>query len=255
MELNLNSLVSEPYANLHWQMTNYERFALQDLMRRLRPDVAIEVGTYQGGSLQVLSSFANHVDSIDIDASVPKRLGKYFRNVDFHTGDSSVLLPDLLRKHQSHERHVGFILIDGDHSTEGVRKDIEAILSVDPIGPLVIVMHDAFNPACCEGIRMANWNACPYVQEVEIDFVPGAYFEFAYDTAEARSMWGGLACAIVDSKPRVGDLCIGAQQQGLFDAAYPLSSHCSTNSNEGVSPLTPLGLLRRIRNKVRLSMA
>ena len=60
----------EPGFDLHWQMTNCERFALSGLLKRLQPKLSLEIGTYMGGSLQVLARFSQAVISVDIDPGV-----------------------------------------------------------------------------------------------------------------------------------------------------------------------------------------
>ena len=218
-------LCFDNYKGLHSQMTTCEWMALQHILSGLRPKSAIEVGTYKGGSLQVLAHFCEHVDSIDIDSSIADLLAGRFTNVTFHTGNSGDLLPSVLRSNAQEREAVGFVLIDGDHSTEGVRRDINALLSVPPSCELVVLMHDAFNPDCRAGILTANWQGSPYVHEVEIDYIPGVFHQQAYDTAAARTMWGGFACALLKPEPRQGDLVISQRQQGLFEAVLLQSSH------------------------------
>ena len=64
-------------------------------------------------------------------------------------------------------------MIDGDHSTDGVRRDIDNILRYKPSTTLYIIMHDSFNPVV-SGLTAANWSGCPYVQRVELDLVAGS---------------------------------------------------------------------------------
>lgn len=210
---------------LHWQMSNCEKFAIQDLLGRLQVDAAIEVGTYRGGSLQVLSRFARHVTSIDVDPGVANELEGKFQNVSFVTGDSSLMLLKVLGDYDARGERVGFILIDGDHTANGVRRDIEALLSWKPQSRCVVLLHDSFNPGCRDGIKTAEWVKSPYVHFVEIDFVPGIYHEHAYDTAEPRSMWGGFACAVMEPHERKFPLVITCSQQGLFDAVFKVSRY------------------------------
>jgi hypothetical protein len=214
---------------LHWQMTAWERLALRELAREASPDVAIEVGTYQGGSLQVLSKFATDVASIDIDSTVPERLSGIFPNVRFCTGDSSAILANLFTEYAAAGRSVGFILIDGDHSASGVSRDIRAVLQWRPSDPCVVLMHDSFNPDCRSGIASAPWASSPYVQEIEVDFVPGVFHEAAHDTAAAATMWGGFARALLTPEARQGPLHVKTSQQGLFNAIYRVSSHRATS--------------------------
>jgi len=208
-------------------MSTCEQIVLNHIVAAFRHRRAVEVGTYKGGSLQVLAHYCKHVDSIDIDPSIPRALGDRFPNVTFHTGDSAQFLPSALRAASEASDPVGFVLIDGDHSTYGVRRDINALLSVPPSCELVVLMHDAFNPDCRAGILTANCQCSPYVHEVEIDFIPGIYHQHAYDTAAARTMWGGFACALLKPEPRQGDLVISQRQQGLFEAVLLQSSHAS----------------------------
>ena len=222
----VSDLTTEPNFSLHWQMTNCERFAMQDILRRLQPNLSIEVGTYQGGSLQVISHFSRKVISIDIDPEVEERLSNKFANVDFRCGNSYELLPSLLKEFEDKAQDIEFILIDGDHSTQGVERDINSLMQFKPSKRCVILMHDSFNPDCREGIRRASWSTSPYVQWVELDFIPGIYHHEAYDTAAARTMWGGFACAVLDPTPRQKELVIQESQRGLFEAVYKNSSHC-----------------------------
>lgn len=220
----------ENYLGFHWQMANCEKFAIEGLLRKLSPDVAFEVGTYQGGSLQVLSKFSKDVVSIDIDPDVKERLSGKLSNVIFHTGDSSNLLPTLLEQYALNGRCVNFILIDGDHTFEGVRNDVGALLNWVPQSKCIVLIHDSFNPSCREGIRTAGWVNSPYVHAVDLDFVPGIYHEYAYDTASARTMWGGFACAVLQPFPRKGGLEVMCSQQGLFNAVYKMSSHADSRA-------------------------
>ena len=226
LSLNFNK-----YQGLHSQMTACDWIALQHILSGLNTKNAIEVGTCQGGSLQVLAHFCERVNSIDIDPLIVDTLGARFSNVTFHTGNSAELLSSVLRSESQGCDSVGFVLIDGDHSTEGVRRDINALLSVPPLCEMVVLMHDAFNPDCRAGILTANWQGSPYVHEVEIDYIPGVYHQHAYDTAAARTMWGGFACALLKPDPRQGDLVISQRQQGLFEAVFLQSSHATKKSS------------------------
>ena len=62
LSLNFNK-----YQGLHSQMTACDWIALQHILSGLNTKNAIEVGTCQGGSLQVLAHFCERVNSIDID--------------------------------------------------------------------------------------------------------------------------------------------------------------------------------------------
>ena len=156
-----------------WMMAPAEQVGMVYLLEKIRPKVAIEIGTRFGGSLQVLANYSEKVYSIDIDSEVSQRLEGKYDNVTFLTGDAAELLPELLDQLTRENAEVEFVLVDGDHSAEGVQKDIDNVLQYQPRVPLYVVMHDSFNPVCREGLLNAHWSDCPYVHTVELDFIPG----------------------------------------------------------------------------------
>lgn len=210
---------------LHWQMTQCEQFAFVGLLMGIRPKLCIEVGTYQGGSLQALAKYSERVCSVDIDPTVEQRLAHRFSNVSFYSGNSAEVLPALVDQLNTQGMHVDFVLIDGDHSQAGVKRDIESILKLKPQQRTTVILHDSFNPDCRAGMRDARWDDCPFVHRVELDFIPGIFHENAFDTAEARTMWGGFAYAVLEPIQRNGALTIGESQKGLFEAVHSVSAH------------------------------
>ena len=246
MNPHQTQLTNAPEWLLEWQMTNCERLALTKVLERVQPEVSLEIGTYRGGSLQVLAQLSKRVIAVDIDPAVAQLLDGKFPNVEFRCGDSRDLLPAVIGELNAAEGRTGFVLIDGDHSADGVCRDIDAVLKLKPKGRVVIILHDSFNPECRAGMRRAAWAACPYVQFVELDFVPGVYHYEAHDTAEARSMWGGFACAVLEPEPRTGALSIGESQRGLFEAVFRDSSHAASKT-----PGLALRALRKLKRMVR----
>ena len=57
---------------IEWQMSRAEKYCFIHLLQHLKPETAIEIGTYIGGSLQVISKFSKQVYSIDI-SEAPKK--------------------------------------------------------------------------------------------------------------------------------------------------------------------------------------
>ena len=157
----------------HWMMTDAERSSLTALLHRLRPQCAIEIGTYRAGSLAVVSRYADKVYSLDIDPSCKTDFADQFANVEFITGRSQQTLPDTLQRIRESGQTLGFVLIDGNHSEYGVRSDINSLLDYKPDAPLYILMHDSFNPGCRRGMRTAEWSSNPHVHLVELDYVSG----------------------------------------------------------------------------------
>lgn len=215
------------------------------LVELSQAEVAIEIGTHKGGSLQVLSPHAKKVYSIDIDPGCKERLGSRFSNVDFRTGDSKQLIATVLKEIHNNGETLGFVLIDGDHSTEGVRADINAVLKDHvPTRPVYILFHDSFNPPCRDGILTAAWQECPYVHFVEVDFIPGVFHAQAFDDATAGSMWGGLSVALMLPEKRESPLTIYQSQRGLFEVVLQHSCYVQER------PAPVVGMFRSLQRRL-----
>jgi hypothetical protein len=230
---------------LHWQMTRCEKFAFASILQVAKPDISIEVGTYQGGSLQMISQYSKKVYSIDVLSDCKDKLGGHFTNVEFYTGDSKILLQNILNRITENQEPLGFVLIDGDHSTEGVKSDVNAVLEYVPIRPVYIVFHDSFHPRSRKGLLAASWEECPYVHYVEIDFIPGVFHFEAFDTAKPRSMYGGLALAVMYPEKRIEPLTIHQSQKGLFDTIFRNSRHAREEKPDLMK------ILRRVKRKFK----
>jgi len=197
-----------------WQMNDSERIALTGLLARHTPHCSIEVGTYFGGSLSLISQYSEMVFSIDVDDTLRSRFT--FPNVTFLTGRSTEILPHLL--HELDRAHIPleFMLIDGDHTANGVKSDIACLLTYIPKKPLFVVLHDSFNPECRRGMLEAGWNTSPYCHWVDLDFVPGRIVE--HHGPSHGELWGGLAAAYFLPVTRNGELQIGQTANQMFQA-------------------------------------
>jgi hypothetical protein len=205
-----------------WSMTQAERCTLIMLLSKIKPECAIEIGTAQGGSLSAISRFSKKVYTLDSNPIWHDRLAEKFPNVEPITGKSQITLKPLLERLQAGDVNLEFVLIDGDHSRDGVKQDIEILLEFRPTKLLYVVMHDSFNPDVRQGITDANWAVSPYVHCVELDFVPGA-FHSRPDIY--REMWGGFALALLLPVEREGDLVIQAYHALQFQTMLPHSVH------------------------------
>ena len=208
----------------HWMMTDAERSALAALLQDLRPECALEIGTYRGGSLGVLAKYSRQVYSLDIDPACRQNCGDGFENVEFVTGASEDTLPVVLDKIAASGQALNFVLIDGSHTEDGVRNDINALLRYKPVGPLYILMHDSFNPGCRKGIRTADWAASPYVHLLELDYVHGRLMP-KDEGASYREMWCGFALAVLFPQPRITPFVVHDNEPLGYRAAYWFSVH------------------------------
>lgn len=191
------------------QMSFGERAALEGVLGQLKPRVAVEIGTYEGGSLRFLARHSEHVHTLDMYDLVKDRTP--FGNVTFHTGDSRVVLPALLSDLEREQSDVDFALIDGDHSADGVRHDLESLLDSSAARSTVIMLHDTMNEEVRSGIERAGISARPEVVYHELDFFPG--YEFVGGHFDGQ-VWGGLGLVIT------GDRSISGYGESPAQARY-----------------------------------
>jgi peptidoglycan/LPS O-acetylase OafA/YrhL len=197
-----------------WQMTLGERAAMEGLLARLKPALAIEIGTAEGGSTRCLARHCTEIHSFDLVH--PPGLTEELPMVTTHTGDSHALLPAFLEQLAAAGRRVDFVLVDGDHSADGARRDVEDLLASPAVEGAAMVLHDTANDEVRAGLIAAGIHEHPSVAYLDLDFVaghlsaPGQPFE--------GQLWGGLGLVIADPAARAG----GCVQPDLFEPAGEL---------------------------------
>ena len=195
-----------------WQMSSAERASIFYLISKLEnKGTAIEIGSYKGGSLRVLSRFFKKVYSLDVnhDNIVNK---EQYGNVKWVKGDSKKTLPALIKRLNKSKESVNLILIDGDHSYEGVLKDIESVLEYKPIDQTILLIHDSWFRPSRDAISKADWNSNPHVRLVEKDLVTGDLMS----SGNGNIFVGGLALVIMTVEQRTGAIEIGQACDYMF---------------------------------------
>lgn len=187
--LRLELLYGEPAG---WQMGFGERAALEGLLAHLEPSVAVEIGTFRGGSLRRIAAHSGEVHTFDVAPIVEDPPA----NVTFHVGDSAELLPRLLAELEAAGRNVDFALVDGDHSTEAVRTDLEHLLASPAVGRTFILLHDARNEGVREAIDSIDYSGYGKVRCVDPDWVPARSHQ---ERSLLGELFGGLALVVVDA--------------------------------------------------------
>jgi hypothetical protein len=184
-------VLSEILGDAQWQMTPSERAALMGLLAELAPGTAIEVGTGGGGSLRAIAAKAKHVHAFDVVAPAAELAA--LPNVTFHTGDSHVLLPRVLDRLARENASVEFVLVDGDHTSAGVRRDVEDVLASPAVARGLILLHDTANDEVRRGIESVDYATYPKVTWVDLDWLPG------YVERESGKAWSGMGLIAVDA--------------------------------------------------------
>jgi hypothetical protein len=176
-----------------------ERAAIEGLLAQLKPRLAIEIGTAEGGSLSRIAAHSDRVISFDLVE--PEERIKQLPNVELRTGDSHRLLPAELERLTQAGESVDFVLVDGDHSAEGARQDIEDLLDSDCIRRTIILAHDTLNQDVRSGLETVPYDQIDKVGFVDLDFVNG----YVPGEPPLRGQcWGGLALVVVDVRGSFG---------------------------------------------------
>ena len=140
-------------------------------------------------------------------------------------------MPEVLKKISDAGEKLGFVFIDGDHSTEGVKADINSLLyNYVPVCDLVVVFHDSFNPVCRKGILEADWHKNPYVHYVDIDYVPGNFYKDNFGAAKAGSLWNGLSFALLKAEKRTGKLQVRQTLKNTYEQMYKATTYAAMNT-------------------------
>jgi hypothetical protein len=198
-----------------WLMMPGERAAIKGLLAELRPALAIDIGTSWGGSVRRIAAVAGHVHTFDL-VRPPKPL-PILDNVSFHIGDSHVLLPKLLAQLADERKNVDFVLVDGDHTPEGVKRDVEDLLASPAISRTVILLHDTTNPDVRAGLEAVDYAAWPRVAQVDLDWIPGYMLGEELDVA-----WCGLGMILVDPDHEGSHDDVWGHYAGPMSALLPL---------------------------------
>jgi hypothetical protein len=195
----------------NWQMAPGERAAIEGLLSDLKPRLSIEIGTAQGGSLERIAAHSDEVHTFDLGAEVEQDA---FPNVTFQRGDNHVLLPRLLARLEREGRNVDFVLVDADHTREGVRRDLEDLLASGAARRTYIVLHDTMNEDVARGLAAVDFDAHPKVVFVDLGFVA-----LRQAPRGLQEIWGGLGLVICDADATLGVVPERRDHDGSLPAA------------------------------------
>ena len=182
--LNLNStefevnnwIVSEFVANRLVAVAGIHPFPLNELMLmtsavcRFKPELIFEWGTNVGKSARIFFEIINtfkiecHIHSIDLPDDVfhnehpKKNRGKMVKGIDkvtLHQGDGLMRSLELYNEKKPGGNVLFFV--DGDHSYESVKKELEEILKNIP--GAVVLLHDTFYQSEDSGYNIGPYKA------------------------------------------------------------------------------------------------
>jgi predicted O-methyltransferase YrrM len=148
----------------------------------------LEIGTHQGGSALVIIAALDDIGQgtlscIDINPSIST---EHWQEISHRTALFKGASPDIIPVVAQNAREFfDFVLIDGDHSTEAVTRDIEGVLPYLDYGAYLL-FHDAHHQEAAAAISAALAKHADVLTDCGIvstqrtpDPTPGVY-------------WGGL---------------------------------------------------------------
>ena len=182
------------FSSQPWQMSYGERTVIEGVLSMLKPRLAIEIGRAEGGSLRRIAAHSDEILSFDI-VEAPEALESLV-NVTALSGDSHAQLPIELKRIADEGRNVDFVLVDGDHTSDGVRRDVQDLLDSDAIVNTIILAHDTLNEEVRQGLTEINYEAYEKVVWTDLDFVPGYVADLPERLGEC---WGGLGLIVVNA--------------------------------------------------------
>ncbi len=187
----MSESLPEFLAEKDWKMSAGERAVLEGVLSLVKPKLAIEIGTLAGGSLACISRHSESVHSFDLVRDRDLTAAR-FPNVRFHTGDSHQLLPATLAELAREAVNVDFVLVDGDHSATGVRRDLEDLLESPATQRTVILLHDTLNERVRTGIGAVPLASYKKVTLVDLDFTAGQILK----VGDEHHLWGGFGVIV-----------------------------------------------------------
>lgn len=148
-----------PLAVIKWApmwMSRAERLLIYTLMFTLRPSRYLEIGTFQGGSALVVNAAMDALGSdgrivcVDPEPKIaPENWQKIEHRASLITGYSPDALPQAMAAAGG---PFDFVLIDGDHTYNGVVRDANGVLPYVADGAYLL-FHDSFFPDVARGIQ------------------------------------------------------------------------------------------------------
>lgn len=222
-----------------WEMENHEKVFLHSVLTSIKSHIystqipadaflgSLEIGSRTLGSARLIHHISDSLDCIDIDPLLSDRISSAGLDVNFHLGDSSILLPAILDTHETHDPF-SFIHVDGDHSREGAFTDVSNSISYGARTKhqLTILVHDIYNPCVYLGVLDALHanTELPFGRSLYVDVTvcPGLLHSKPPVLGE---LWGGFAvlhfpAAHNDS----GIITIESTTQSTLSKLYSLAS-------------------------------
>jgi glycosyltransferase involved in cell wall biosynthesis len=220
-DLELHDILFPHCVAEDWAMGSPERLALTALLARHSPRCSIELSVGYSNSLILLSQFSGLVFSVALNEEVPFRFSRLL-NVIFLHGPADQILPILSAEMDRAGVPINFIHFTGEFAPANLQRSLECILSLVPRTPLLLVVQNSYPAEFRQALLAVDWQQNPYIDGVELDFVPGRRRE-PVGEMDGR-IDGGLALIYLRAKCRTRALAIQQSADAERGAAENLNN-------------------------------
>lgn len=208
-----------------WLMNPGERAFFYFILQNFKIDTSIEIGRYKGGSTIPMAQYSKHCISID-PFPIDNQIYTKYVNLTLINDYSWNVLGKLFEQHPN----INLILVDGDHETDSVKKELDIILAYVPKTFTIVLLHDTFYPQVRDAMDSINWNDHKYVHFVDLDLIQGTRWELGcmcnenpdYNDISGMGRNGiyhlGFGMFILFNELRTTELVYYKSHQKVFDA-------------------------------------
>src|SRR4030042_5987678 len=189
----------------HQQMSHSEKLTLSALLHQHEPVCSIVIGKDKGNILPLIAHYSKVAFSLCRDSLIEEKFN-HLKNTRFLNGPITLVLPALLQELTANNIPVDLILINDNYSAEEMKNNLNIILSYQPMKQLFILIHNSFNPDCRKGIQETDWKQSPFLDFVDLDFIPGRMI--ADESPPRKQLFGGLCLACLHHSPHKNEVKI-----------------------------------------------
>lgn len=206
-------------------MNTGERAFLYYILHNFALNTSIEIGRYKGGSTIPMALNSKTCYSID-PSPIDHTLYKDIPTLKLINDYSWNILPNIL----INDDKVNLILVDGDHETDSVKRELDIIVNYIPSDYTIVLLHDTFYPQVREAMNSIDWNKYKHIHFVDLDIISGTRWELGcmcHDDCSSNDISGmgrngiyhlGFGMFIILNEERDFDLPYYRSHQKVFDA-------------------------------------
>lgn len=169
---NINKFLFRNPVDEGWLMNPGERAFFYFILQNIKIGTSIEIGRYKGGSTIPMAQYSNKCISID-PIPIDNPIYSKYVNLTLINDYSWNVLDGLFKQYSD----INLILVDGDHETESVKKELDIILTYVPKTFTIVLLHDTFYPQVRKAMDSVDWDAQKHVHFVDLDIVQGTRWE------------------------------------------------------------------------------